>query len=619
MDKRTVAAVLDEIGTLLELKGENTFKVRAYQNAARLILALDQDLDALVREQRLGEIKGIGDALAAKITELVTTGRLAYHDTLRAEFPAGFLDLLRIPGFGPKKARTVLEALGISSIGELEAAARRNWLAPLPGFGARTQEKILEGIAHLRKNSERFLINTAEEESEQILAAVKTVKAVQAISVAGSLRRRGETVKDIDIVVATDEPAPVMERFVRLPAVETVVGHGVTKSSVRLQSGIAADLRCVSRAQFPYALLYFTGSKAHNVALRARAQKLGLRLNEYGLFREEGASGAAGRGKPDAPRSGEEAPGAAGPQAGVNIPCRDEAAIYRALGLDYIEPELRENTGEIEAAEAGTLPRLIEESDIKGLLHQHTNWSDSSSTIEEMARAGIDLGLEYLGITDHSRSAAYAGGLTIERVRQQHEAIDAANERLRGRIVLLKGIESDILADGSLDYPEEILATFDYVVASVHSQFGLAEAAQTARMVRAVGNPYTRILGHPTGRLLLARPPYAVNLHAVLEAAAAHDVAVEISAHPQRLDLDWRECRAAKELGCRLSINPDAHIADELACERYGVGVARKGWLTAADVINTLGLKEVRAFLGRRKFRSSTPAGASRKGRARPG
>lgn len=613
MDKRTVATILDEIGTFLELKGENTFKIRAYQNAARLLLSLDEDLDTLVREGRLGGIKGIGDVLAAKITELVTTGRLGYHQMLKAEFPPGFLDLLRIPGFGPKKARAVLTGLGISNIDELEAAAREKRLAALPGFGARTEEKILEGIAHLRKSAERFLVNTAEAEASQILESLAPLPEVEKISVAGSLRRRSETVKDIDIVVATSEPAPVMERFVGLPSVEAVTGHGETKSSVRLQSGIAADLRCVSPAQFPYALMHFTGSKAHNVALRARAQRLGLRLNEYGLFRESPGGGSS-EGEGGTTRAGE---GGEGPAGASGISCPDEAAVYRALGLACIEPELREDTGEIEAAEAGTLPRLIAEGDIRGLLHQHTNWSDGFTTIEEMAQAGISLGLEYLGITDHSRTAAYAGGLTIERVRQQHAAVDAANSKFRGRIVLLKGIESDILPDGSLDYPEEVLAAFDYVIASVHSQFGLSEAAQTARMVKAMANPYTRILGHPTGRLLLSREPYAVNLRAVLEAAAAHDVAVEISAHPQRLDLDWRECRAAKDLGCRISINPDAHAAVELAYERYGVGIARKGWLTAADVINTMGIGEVRAFLGRQG--PADRAGRARERRRRPG
>lgn len=571
MDKRAVADILEEIGTLLELKGENVFKTRAYQNGARLLLALDEDLATLVAEGRLTGIKGIGQALADKITELVTTGRLAYHEALKAEFPAGVMELLRIPGLGPKKARLLIEELKIRSVDELEAAAKAGRLADLPGFGRKSEEKILEGIAHIRKSADRFLVSVGASEAEGIVAALEALPGVRRIGVAGSLRRRLETIKDLDIVVATDEAAPIMAAFVGLPAVETITGHGPTKSSVRLRSGVAADLRCVSETEFPFALLYFTGSKAHNVAIRGRAAKQGLRLNEYGLYPAEGGEAAA------------------------SLPCADEAAIYRRLGLSFVEPELREDTGEVAAAEAGTLPDLIRPEDIRGLLHQHTNWSDGSNTLEEMARAAIDLGLEYFGITDHSQSAQYARGLQPDRVAQQHAAIDALNDKLSGKIVLLKGIECDILTDGALDYSDEILARFDYVVISVHSQFRLSEAEQTKRMIRAVSNPYARILGHPTGRLLLERDPYAVNLHAVLEAAAAHGVAVEINASPYRLDLDWRECRAARELGCRLSINPDAHSVNGLADMRYGIGVARKGWLRAADVINTLPLKQLLA------------------------
>lgn len=584
MDKRAVADVLEEIGTLLELKGENVFKTRAYQNGARLLLALDEDLGTLVAEKRLREIKGIGEALADKITELVTTGNLRYYEELKAEFPAGFMELLRIPGLGPKKAKLLLDELGIKSVDELEAAARANRLADLPGLGAKSQEKILEGIAHIRKSADRFMVSVGESEAAPIVAALRELPQVKRLSVAGSLRRRAETIKDIDIVVATDDPAPVMERFVTLPHVESVTGHGETKSSVRLKSGVAADLRCVSDAEYPFALMYFTGSKAHNVAIRGRAVKMGLRLNEYGLYPADVEAA-------DKPKS---------------AACKDEAAIYKTLGLAYVEPELREDTGEIAAAETGVLPELITEKEIRGLLHQHTNWSDGSNTLEEMAQAAIDLGLEYFGITDHSQVAQYARGLQPERVRQQHEAIDALKQKLGDRITLLKGIECDILTDGSLDYSDDILATFDYVIISVHSQFKLSEADQTKRMIKAVSNPYARILGHPTGRLLLSRDPYAVNLRAVLEAAAAHGVAVEINASPYRLDLDWRECRAAKELGCKFSINPDAHTIEGLDDERFGIGVARKGWLTAADVINTWPLAELRGFFARAETKPKT-------------
>lgn len=573
MDKRAVAGVLEDIGTLLELKGENVFKTRAYHNGARILEALDEDLATVVAEGRLTDIKGIGGALAQKITELVTTGRLEFYEKLKAEFPAGFMELLRVPGLGPKKARVLLDVLGIDSLDALEAAAGAGKLAGLEGFGEKSQAKILEGLAHVRKNAGRFHVHVAEAEAAALLAALEGLPGVQKISLAGSLRRRSETVKDIDLVVATDDAAPIMAAFTGAPNVEAITGHGDTKSSVRLKSGMAADLRCVSKAQFPYALLYFTGSKAHNVALRGRAKEMGLRLNEYGLF-QEGV---------DPPK---------------NVACKDEAAIYRKLGLAYVEPELREDTGEIEAALAGALPELIADADIRGLLHQHTSWSDGRNTIEEMVQAAVALGLDYFGITDHSQSAGYARGLSPARVREQRAAVEAARKAFGTMITILHGVESDILADGRLDYDEETLALFDYVVASVHSAFHLSEADQTKRIVRAVGHPKVRILGHPTGRLLLERAPYPVKPGEVFRACAAHDVAVEINASPWRLDLDWREMRAAKEAGCRFSINPDAHETAELALTRFGVGVARKGWLTKGDVVNCLGVAGIRKFLG---------------------
>jgi DNA polymerase (family 10) len=579
VDKRAVADVLERIGTLLELKGENVFKTRAYQNGARAVMALDEDLAVLVAEKRLTGIKGIGAALSDKISELVTTGRLEYYEKLKAEFPDGFEELLRVPGLGPKKAMAVMTERGVASLDELEAAARAGKLADLPGFGAKTEQKILEGIEHVRKHAGRFLADVAEAEAAQLLAAIRNLPGVEQVSLAGSLRRRAETVKDIDIVVATRDAAPIMAAFTSAPNVAAVTGHGDTKSSVRLTSGMAADLRCVTPGEFPFALLYFTGSKAHNVALRGRAQKLGLRLNEYALERTD---------KP-----------------GVMKPCADEAAIYETLGLRYIEPELREDMGEIDAALAGTLPKLLEEGDIRGLLHQHTDWSDGQDTLDEMVRAAAGIGLRFFSITDHSQTAGYARGLSPERVRKQHAAIEALQAVYAGKLRIFKGIESDILPDGRLDYDEETLALFDYVVASVHSSFQLSEADQTARIVRAVSHPKVRILGHPTGRLLLARDPYAVNLSAVFAACAAHGTAVEINASPHRLDLDWREIRAAREAGCRFSINPDAHSTHGLAEERFGVGVARKGWMTAPEVINTWEVADVEAFL----LTGAAPAG----------
>lgn len=569
-----MADILEQIGTLLELKGENVFKTRAYQNGARVVMGLDEDLALLVAEKRLTDVKGIGQALADKISELVTTGRLEYYEKLKSEFPESFQEMLKVPGLGPKKARLLMTDLGIDSLDDLEAAAKGGRLADLPGFGAKTQAKILEGIEHVRKNAGRFLAHVAEAEAGALLAVLRHLDGVEQISVAGSLRRRGETSKDIDIVVATDAPAPIMEAFTTAPNVEAVTGHGETKSSVRLKSGMAADLRCVSAKEFPFALLYFTGSKAHNVALRGRSQKRGFTLNEYALEKTDGS--------------------------GQRAACADEAAIYKSLGLEYIEPELREDLGEIEAAEAGKLPTLIEESDIRGLLHQHTNWSDGQDTLDDMVQAAMDRGLHYFGITDHSQTAGYARGLSPERVQEQWQAIDLLQKKLGEKIRLFKGIESDILPDGRLDYDEETLDGFDYLVASVHSGFNLSEAEQTKRIVKAVSHPKVRILGHPTGRLLLTRDPYAVNLSAVLAACAANNVAVEINASPYRLDLDWRELRSARQAGCRFSINPDAHSTTGLDVVRFGIGVARKGWLSKGDVINTMTVQEMEGFLGRR-------------------
>lgn len=554
------------------------FKTRAYQNGARVVMGLDEDLALLVAEKRLTGVKGIGQALADKITELVTTDRLEYYEKLKSEFPAGFQEMLKVPGLGPKKARLLMTDLGIASLDELDSAARAGRLADLPGFGEKTQSKILEGIEHVRKNAGRYLADVAEAEATALLGVIRNLEGVEQISLAGSLRRRGETIKDIDLVVATSMPAPIMTAFTTAPNVEAVTGHGETKSSVRLTSGMAADLRCVSAREFPFALLYFTGSKAHNVALRGRAQKMGLKLNEYALERTD--------------------------DSGERVTCADEAAIYRALGLEYIEPELREDTGEIEAAERGALPRLITRDDLKGVLHCHSTWSDGTNSIEEMAEAARAMGLIYLGLCDHSRAAAYAGGMSIERVREQHLAIDAINAKLGSAFRVLKGIEVDILADGSLDYPDEVLASFDLVVASVHSRFNLQAAEQTERMIRAVSNPFVDILGHPTGRLLLTRDPYPLDLFAVIDAAAERGVAVEINAHPQRLDLDPAGLRHGLAKGMKTSVNPDAHATSGLSDIAYGIDTARRGWCAAGDVLNALPLPGLLEWLRQRRKRA---------------
>jgi DNA polymerase (family 10) len=577
MKAHDVSTILSDIAALLELKGDNPFKIRAYEQGARIVEGLGDQLETLVHKGRLHEHKGIGAALSEKITELVTTGRLPYYDELRREFPSTIFDLLKIPGLGPKKVRRLYQALGVRSLGELEYACVENRLLTLEGFGEKSQANILDGIRMLKRHQGRFLFSDALEEAEALVAALRASPDVIRISLAGSLRRRRETVKDIDLLVSSDAAAVVMEQFMALPGAAEVIAHGETKSSIRLGSGLQADLRVVTDKEFPYALHHFTGSKEHNTALRGLAKSQGMKMNEYGLFR------------------GEEL-----------VPCSTEAELFAALGMEEIPPELRENLGEIEAAQARQLPELITERDLQGVFHAHTTESDGRHSLEEMVQAATALGYRYLGISDHSRSAHYANGLSIERVRAQQRAIDELQQRHPG-ITLFKGIESDILADGSLDYPDDVLDSFDFVIASVHSRFGMTEEEMTERVVKAISHPAVTILGHPTGRLLLSRDSYPLNLTRVLDAAKGHHVSIELNANPHRLDLDWRFCKDARDRGVTFSINPDAHSTEGLADTRYGVGIARKGWLTRADVFNTQSADKMRRTLAARRDRWHSP------------
>ena len=576
-DRAEVAGALEEIGLLLELLGENPFKTRAYGNAARIVRGLDASLEELIARKQLGALKGIGPALVEKITTLVTTGELSCLEELRKQLPVGMLEWLKVPGLGPKKARAIHLTLGISTLAELEQAAKDGRLRDLPGFGATTEKKILSGIARVREHAGRFLRPVVLDEARRLIARLAPLTGVEHVEAAGSARRGTETSKDIDLVATARDATPVMEAFVSSPGVVEVVGRGPTKCSVRLEAGPNADLRVVPAESYPFALLYFTGSKAHNVALRGRAQAMGMKLNEYALIREAD---------------------------GTSLPCDDEAAIYRALGLPFIPPELREDLGEIEAAQRGQLPRLVARDDLKGILHCHSTWSDGTNSIAEMAEAARAMGMTYLGLCDHSRAAAYAGGMSIERVREQHVEIDVVNARLGDAFRVLKGIEVDILADGSLDYPDELLKDFELVVASVHSRFSLRAAEQTERMIRAVSNPYVDILGHPTGRLLLTRDPYPLDLFAVIDAAAKRGVAIEINAHPQRLDLDPAGLRHGLASGMKTSINPDAHETAGLLDIAYGIDTARRGWCTAGDVLNALALPDLLKWLRRRRKRA---------------
>ena len=571
MDKRRVADILGEIALYLELKGENLFKIRAYENGARIIQALDEDLEVLVREKRLGTIKGVGKALEEKITELVTTGNLEYYNKLKAEFPASLFELFKIPGLGAKKIRLLYETLGIETIGELEYACKENRLLELPGFGQKTQENILKGISLVRTASGRYLLHEAEDMALGVFNGLKECPEVNSLSIAGSLRRKKEIIKDIDILAASDQAERVMDCFVALPDVADIIGRGPTKASVRLQKGIAVDLRVVSPEQYPYALHHFTGSKEHNTKMRHTAKSLGLKMNEYGLFREADGS---------------------------RIPCSNEEELFKALGMAYIPPELREDTGEIEAAMENRLPDLVERDDLKGIFHIHTCYSDGINSIKELAEEARRQGYQYIGIADHSRSAYYAGGLSEDDVIRQHEEIDALNEQYED-FHIFKGIESDILPDGSLDYPDEFLRGFDYVIISVHSQFRMDRESMTRRILKAMDHPAATMLGHPSGRLLLSRDPYEADMEQILAKAAERGTVLEINANPHRLDLDWRWIKRAKEIGVKLMINPDAHSIETISHTQYGLAIARKGWCEKEDILNCLGTEDMTAFLNR--------------------
>lgn len=555
MNAREVAAVLEEMAVLLDLKGENLFKSRAYAAAARLLEALEADVGSLVREGGLQKLPGIGRGLAETIATLTSTGNLPYLEELRQSVPEGLLDLLKVPGLGPKRIRIVHEKLGVDGPGSLRSACERGDVAKLFGFGGRTEEKILQGLARLERYAGMYLASEALALAGALCERLRTLRGVRQVGLAGSLRRGMEVVKDIDLVAASAAEPGVIRAFTEFPEVERVVASGTTRASVVTGSGIAFDLKVVKPAAFPFALMHFTGSAEHNTGLRRRASAQGLKLNEYGLFRGKRATR-----------------------------CADEAAIYRVLDLPFIVPELREDLGELQAAESGSLPDLIAPEDVCGLLHMHTRWSDGEDTVEAMARTAARIGFSYIGIADHSPAARYANGLDAGRLTKQAREISAVN-RAQKKCRVLHGIEADILADGRVDVPAGI--DVDFVVASIHSGFQISEKDMTARIVRALSDPRVSVLGHPTGRLLLRREAYAVDIERVLAEAARQGVAVEINADPHRLDLDWRYLRRARELGARFVISPDAHRAVDLAQYTGRVAVARKGWLTKKDVLNT--------------------------------
>ena len=566
MNNSEVARVFQDIADLLEVKGESLFKVRAYQRAARSVEHLPVELQQLMREGRLREVPGIGEAIAKKITELLTTGRLEYYEKLRAEFPEGMLTLLDVPGVGPKTALRLSTELGVKSPEELEMAIVEGKVAGLFRLGDKAAENILRHLQSIRTKERRIPLGVALPLAEEIMDLLKHRVALDNLIAAGSLRRFRETVGDIDLMCTSDDGGSVIEAFTGLPQVAEVLAKGGTKGSVITNRQLQVDLRVVEGDAFGSLLQHFTGSKQHNVALRERAHRQGLKLSEYGI---------------------------ADMLSGEMEKFSREEDFYRRLDLQLIPPELREGLGEVERAEEGTIPDLVKVSDVRGDLHVHTKWSDGNESIEDMARAASAMGYHYMAITDHSKGRGIANGLNEGRLEEQIAEIGGLNQRL-GNIRILTGIEVDIRADGSLDLPDEVLEKLDVVIAAVHSAMGQEQEKMTRRVLRAMGNPHVDVIAHPTCRLLGGREPVALDMEAVFQAAAQTGTALEINAMPDRLDLKDTHVFRAREMGVKLAIATDAHAADHLALVRFGIGMARRGWCEPCHILNTL---PVEAFL----------------------
>ena len=563
-----IATIFEEIADLLEVEGANPFRIRAYRNAARTLAELPREARALVEDgEDLKRLPGIGEDLAAKISEVVATGRCAFLERLHRELPPAVTELLKIPGLGPKRVKTLYHDLEVQTVEQLHRAARDGRIRTLPGFGEKTEANILQAVEAHTSQGHRFKLAWAAQYAEGLRAYLEGVPGVKAVTVTGSYRRMRETVGDLDILVSIHGDSPVMTRFTAYDEVAEVLSLGAKRASVLLKCGLQVDLRVVGEESQGAALQYFTGSKAHNIALRRIAQDLGLKLNEYGVYR--GRDRIAGE---------------------------SEESVYRALGLSCIPPELREDRGEIELARAGELPRLVEPGDLRGDLHAHTKATDGRNTLLEMGLAAQAMGFEYLAITEHSRRLTIAHGLGPAQLARQCAEIDSLNRQLRG-LTLLKGIEVDILEDGSLDLPDDVLARLDLVVGAVHSKFDLPRARQTERILRAMEHPCFTLLAHPSGRLLDRRPPYDVDMRQVIRQAKKRGCFLELNAHPERLDLLDTHCRIAKEEGVLVSINSDAHSSLDFANLRFGVGQARRGWLTREDVLNTRPLAELRKLI----------------------
>lgn len=566
MENVEFAKIFFEIAEFLEIEGENPFKIRAYQRAALNIEGLSKNLEDIYKQgglKALEDIPGIGERIAAKIEEIIKKGRLELHQRLLKKFPADFLEMIRIPGMGPKTVMMLYKKQGIDSLSMLEQAAKFGKLRALPGMGEKKEANILKGLELLKRSSGRYLLVDALAYANQMTQYLKFRAPVDQIIHCGSLRRMQETVGDIDILVTSKRPSAVMNVFTKFPGSKRVLAKGESRSSIILENDMQCDVRVVAPEEFGSAAHYFTGSKMHNIKIRETALKMGLKVSEYGVFK--GKKRIAGK---------------------------TEDEVFKAIGLPFIEPELREDRGEIEAGYDGTLPHLIGYSDIKGDLHVHSNWTDGQNSIEEIAQKAMQRGYQYVAITDHSKAVKIAGGLTEKELKKQHHEIDLVNKRLKG-IKVLKGCEVDILPDGNLDFDDEILKDLDVVLASVHSNFKMNRDDMTRRVVRALENPYVDIFTHPTGRIINEREPYEIDLEAVFRAAVKNNKAIELNSYPSRLDLNDAHCRRAKQLGVKISINTDSHFKDQLDFIFFGVATARRGWIEKGDVINTQPLKSL--------------------------
>ena len=577
MDKNDIIGVLDLIGTMLEIKGENPFKVRAYFSGSRTLQTLEEDLGTVIEEGRLGDIPGIGKALTEKIETLFTIGELEFLDKLKASVPDGLLELLEVPGLGGKKINALHQKLGIDSIESLTQACNDGRVAELKGFGTKTQDKILSGIENREAYAARHLWWDARRVADRILPGLQGLPEVDRVEAAGSLRRGMETVGDLDFLVASSKPEPIMEWFTQMEGIVEVTAHGDTKSSVRFEGGMQADLRVVPPEQFYFALHHFTGSKDHNVRMRQKALSMGLSLSEWGLRPEEEKDSSRSKGMVEA---------------------HSEEDIFKTLGLAYIPPSLREGMGEVEAAEKNELPELLELEDLRGCFHNHTTASDGRNTLEEIAAEADKRGWQYLGVADHSKSSFQANGLDEARLEKQVEAIRALNESGSFTSHIFAGSEVDILSGGTLDFPDSVLETLDYVVASVHNGLTQDEETMTSRIIKALEHPNVTMLGHVSGRLLLKREASKMNIQKIIDAAIANHKIIELNANPMRLDMDWRHWRKAAEKGLLCAINPDAHALPHYDFQLTGVNIARKGWLTRKHVFNTRSLGEVTQYFG---------------------